>query len=55
MIGRRVHADGAGSATPGGRETISEPNPDSHLAILAGQGTSSLQCGEQEENLPLTS
>jgi hypothetical protein len=30
MIGRRVHADGAGTGTPGGRDTFSEPNPDSH-------------------------
>jgi hypothetical protein len=40
MIGPRVHADEAGTGTPGGR------------ALLAVQGTtSSLQCGEQEENL----
>ena len=51
MIGRRVHAAGAG--TPGGRETWQDQIQTPTRLHWQRQQWQGLQCGEPEENLPL--
>ena len=56
MLRRLKHLnDWTKSACRWSRKRYTWRTRDSHPALLAVQGTSSLQCGEQEENLPLTS